>query len=284
MTTRLQNKAQTSSSRPATWRRWFRKALLMPAEHGAWSWLLVPFLVGAVIAPAWSWSSALVLIGGLSLFLVRQPAIAWLRIRQGRGRQSDESVALFWTVLFALAALLSLLGLLAARQTALLWLAPPVLAILALYVAVSQINRAQVRNLWMELAGAAGLAIMAPAAFLAGGGQLAPLGWLLWLLLAIQNCLGAHYIRQRIADSHKRPRTRSALLFSHVAGLGLALGSLLWVGAHVLALTPFVFLLLRALWASAGPRPAANIKRVGFTEVAVELAAGLWLAFTLLLP
>ncbi|HZD11337.1 MAG TPA: YwiC-like family protein, partial [Candidatus Binatia bacterium] len=59
--------------------RWFRKSLLFPAEHGSWPWLLVPYLVGASIAGQWSPASGLVLLGGLSIFLLRQPATAWLR-------------------------------------------------------------------------------------------------------------------------------------------------------------------------------------------------------------
>ena len=31
-------------------RRIFRKRLIIPTEHGAWSWLLVPFFVGAAVA------------------------------------------------------------------------------------------------------------------------------------------------------------------------------------------------------------------------------------------
>ena len=164
--------------------RWIRKAYLLPAEHGSWSWLLVPYIVGAVVAPQWSLASLLVLVGGLSAFLLRQPASAWLRIRQGRGRRSDEAVTLAWTGLFLLLSLLSLVGLFLMQRLELLWLIPPIAMLFITYLAVAKINRAQVRNLWMELAGAAGLAVMAPAAYVAGSGELTQLGWLLWLRLS----------------------------------------------------------------------------------------------------
>ncbi|HUM70123.1 MAG TPA: YwiC-like family protein, partial [Chloroflexota bacterium] len=73
-------------------KRGFRKQLLLPAEHGSWSWLLVPYRVGTAVAGAFNLATLLVLVGSLALFLLRQPATIWLRIRQGRGRQSDAPI------------------------------------------------------------------------------------------------------------------------------------------------------------------------------------------------
>ena len=74
--------------------RLFRKNLVIPTEHGSWSWLLAPFFVGAGVASqvgAGEGQSllplAFTLVGGLCAFLVRQPASAWLRIRRGRARR-----------------------------------------------------------------------------------------------------------------------------------------------------------------------------------------------------
>ena len=264
--------------------RWLHKAYLLPAEHGSWSWLLVPFFVGAAIAGSWSAAIIFVLSGGLSAFLVRQPATAWLRIRRGRGRRRDEVVTAFWTGLFALIAVLSLAGLLVVGRRSLLWLLPPVAVLLLIYLCVAQINRAQVRNLWMELAGAAGLAVMAPAAYVASRNVLDGTAWLLWALMATQNVLGALYVRLRISDTHQRDQARLPLLLSHLVGLLIVAAALAVVGATMLALVPFVYFLTRALWLTRAPRPIVNIKRFGFSEVGVELVAGLWLIFSFLLP
>jgi hypothetical protein len=64
-------------------------------------------------APLAGLALLLTLVGGLSAYMIRQPATATLRIRQGRGRQADRSLALGWAAGFALVALLCLLGLLA---------------------------------------------------------------------------------------------------------------------------------------------------------------------------
>lgn len=283
MTIHTHRKSQinTKDSRPA--RRWFRKAYLLPAEHGSWSWLLVPYLVGAAIAPQWSFASLLVLLGGLSVFLVRQPATAWLRIKQGRGRRRDEPVTLAWSVLFMGLAIVSFIVLLLMQRLILLWLLPPVAALLMVYVAVARINRARVRSMWMEIAGAAGLAVMAPAAYAAGSGQLDTVAWLLWFLLAMQNLLGVFYVRLRIADRHGRTEPRMPVLLSHALGLLLAALALAVTAAPLIALLPFAFFLARAAWLAARRRPIANIKRFGFTEVGVELAAGVWLILSILL-
>lgn len=284
MTAGAREDLTVTSRKRAAPRRWLHKPYLLPAEHGSWSWLLVPFLVGAAISGSWSVAIVFVLSGGLSAFLMRQPATAWLRIRRGRGRRRDEVVTASWTGFFALIAILSLVGLLLLERQPLLWLLPPMAVLLLIYLSVAQINRAQVRNLWMELAGAAGLAVMAPAAYVASKNVLDGTAWLLWVLMAAQNVLGVLYVRLRISDTHERDQARIPLLLGHIAGLLTVAAALGFVGATMLALVPFVFFLIRALWLARAPRPISNIKRFGFSEVGVELVAGLWLIFSFLLP
>ena len=258
-------------------RRLFRKALLIPAEHGSWPWLLVPYFVGLGVSGQWSWALLPTLVGGLSAFLLRQPATAWLRVRQGRGRRSDLSLAAGWTIVLLLVGLVCLGLLLYMGRSTLLWLLPPLCAILVAYLAVAQINRASVRSLWMEIAGAAGLAAMATAAYVAAGAPLDALAWALWLIMALQNLLGVLYVRQRIADTREREMSRRLVLSAHLLGVAalvmltvaLELPRLLWL--------PFLAFLLRAAWAVTTPRPVPNMKRFGFTEVGVEIIGGLWI-------
>ncbi|MCA9969734.1 MAG: hypothetical protein KC425_05945, partial [Anaerolineales bacterium] len=161
----------------------------------------------------------------------------------------------------------------------LLWLALPLAALLALYVTAARRGRAGLRSLWMELAGAAGLALTAPAAYMAATGALTPLAASLWLLLGTQNVLGALYVRLRIADTHGRAANRTAVLLAHAAGLGLIVGAGLGGAVPLGTAVPFAGFLLRAAWAARGPRPVPNVKRFGFVELAVEIVSGLWLVF-----
>lgn len=187
-------------------RAFFRKSLVVPTEHGAWSWLLVPWLTGAVVglatpvsAPLPFLALLLTLVGGLSAYMIRQPATAWVRIRRGRGRKADQPLALGWTLGFSLVALLCLLGIFLLGRVALLGLAIPFAVILVAYLLAARRGRAAMRSLWMELAGAAGLALTASAAYIAVTGQLTPTALALWGLMALQNVTGVFYVRQRLA-------------------------------------------------------------------------------------
>jgi len=256
----------------------FRKALIIPAEHGSWSWLLVPYFVGVLVAGYFNLPALLVLVGGLSGFFVRQPATAYMRARAGRGRKADQSLAAGWAIFFAAAALLCLLGLLASGLTELLWLCLPIAVLLVFYLVAARQRRASLRTLWMEVAGAAGLAAMAPAAIIAVSGQLDAVAWTLWGLMAGQNVLGALYVRLRIADTHARPAERQLVLWAHLLVLAAVIAAAFMGVIPWLAAVPFAGFLSRALWAVVRVRPVNNIKRFGFTEIGVEIAGGLFIA------
>jgi hypothetical protein len=197
-------------------RQIFRKQIVIPSEHGSWSWFFVPYFVGLLVAGQWNVPAFLVLVGGLAGFLIRQPASVYLRIRNGKGRRSDESLAAAWTLIFGAIALLCLVALLAMGLVELLWLLVPMAGVFAFYLVATRQRRAAMRTLWMELAGAIGLAAMAPAAYIAATGQLDSLAWALWLLLAGQNALGVLYVRTRIADTHQRQIDRRPILWVHI--------------------------------------------------------------------
>jgi hypothetical protein len=267
-----------SNTTPKSRSRIFRKQLILPAEHGSWSWLLVPYFVGVIVAGTWDLAVFLVLLGGLAGFLMRQPATVAMRVRAGRGRKSDGRPALAWTIFFGAIALACLLGLLALGRAALLWLTIPMAAIFVFYLLASRQRRASVRSLWMELAGALGLSAMAPAAYIAATGQLDDTAWALWALMAGQNGLGVLYVRLRIADTHGRTVNRMPVVWVHgLLLLGVAMVAFL-EAIPWLAVAPFAGFLIRAIWAAARVRPVANIKRFGFSEIGAEILGGLFIA------
>lgn len=274
---------------PRSSRSIFRKSLVIPTEHGAWSWLLVPWLYGAVVtfgsgtaaahaAPA----LALTLIGGLAATISRQPATAWARIRQGRGRAADASLAAGWALGLGMLALLCLLGLLALGRQALSGLIVPFVAVLSAYLLAARSGRSAMRSLGMELTGAVGLALTAPAAAIAVTARLDATAIWLWGLFALQNALGVLYVRQRLAHSKQRNGEPRLTLGGHLVGFAalLMMAAAGWVSW--LAAVPFALLLLRALWAVRAIRPVADIKRFGFSEVAAELLGGALIAAALL--
>jgi hypothetical protein len=265
-------------------RRFFRKSLVIPTEHGSWSWLLVPFGVGAAVASGPGavgdsslLSLALILVGGLCAFLVRQPTNVWLGIRRGRAGRADEPLAAGWSLGLVAVAALCLIGLLALGRVALLWLVIPCAAVLLVYLAAARFGRAVMRALWTELIGAVGLALMAPAAVIAVAGHLSELAWVLWGLMGLQNVLGVLYVRLRLADTHGRPDSRTTTLLGHAIGIGLVIMAGLLNRAPPLTAIPFAAILLRAVWAVREQRPIANVRRFGFSEVGVEMLSGVWI-------
>ncbi len=259
-------------------RKLFRRQLILPAEHGSWSWLLVPYFVGVLVAGEWNWPALLVLTGGLAGFLMRQPTSIYMRVRAGRGRRSDGALAAGWTLLFAAIALASLAGLLALGRLKLLWLLLPMAVIFVFYIVAARQPRASTRTLWMELAGAAGLAAMAPAAYIAAADSLDNTAWAIWSLMAGQNVLGVLYVRLRIADSHGRPVNRASVLWLHCIVLAAVIIAAGLEAVPWLAIAPFVGFLGRAAWAVLAERPVANIKRFGFGEIGVEVLGGILIA------
>lgn len=259
-------------------RKFFRKQLVIPAEHGSWSWLLVPYFVGLLVAGEWNLPTFLVLIGGLAGFLMRQPALAWMRIRAGRGRKADQPLAAAWALGLAAIAGLCLIGLLATGRIMLLWLLIPMSVIFVVYLLAARRQRASIRTLWMELAGAVGLAAMAPSAYIAATGQLDNTAWLLWSLMAGQNALGVLYVRLRIADTHGRPMARAPVFWGHAVILALVVLVAYLEALPWLAVAPFAIFLGRAIWATIRPRPVANIKHFGFSEIGFEILGGMLIA------
>ncbi len=261
----------------------FRKTLIMPAEHGSWAWLLVPFAVGTAVSQSFNWPAMLALGAALATFLMRQPATVWLRVRRGKARRTDGPLALTWMLLLGGTAVLCGLILLLMGRYALLWLSVPLAVIFVLYLVAARYGRSSVRSLGMEVSGAAALAMSAPAAYIAATGQLNQTAAALWLLMAAQNVLGALYVRVRIADTHRRATHRSGLVLAHLFGFLLigGLGLVAWL--PLLTAVPFALILLRALWAARQLRPVADVKRFGFLETAVEIFSGAWIAISLLI-
>jgi hypothetical protein len=271
-------KSVSSDSAAKPRRTFFRKQLILPGEHGSWSWLLVPYFVGVLVAGAYNLAAFLVLLGGLTGFLMRQPATVAMRARAGRGRKADIRPAMAWTAIFGAIALSCFIGLLALGQTALLWLLIPLAAVFTLYMLASRQRRASVRSLWMELAGALGLSAMAPAAYIAASGQLDSTAWALWALMAGQNGLGVLYVRLRIADTHGRPVNRRPIVWVHGLVFVGAVAAAFLEAIPWLAVIPFAGLTLRAIWVASEVRPVANIKRFGFSEIGAEILGGLFIA------
>ncbi len=253
----------------------FRKSILLPAEHGSWVWLLVPFVVGAWVGGSARVELWLLLAGVLSIFLFRQPFIVWTRLRRGKGRPADRPLAAGWAALLASTGLICLAVLLGRGLGALLWLGLPLIPVLVVYLLAASRRQSKVRTAWIEFAGAMGLAVTAPAAYVASTGRLDRTAWVLWAVMATQGAVSMFYVRLRIADTHRRPAKRWVPMVIHLIVTIVAIAAALTDALPWPAAVPFVALSARSVWVSLRPRPIASVKRFGILEAGIAIAAGL---------
>jgi YwiC-like protein len=249
------------------------RPLLLPAEHGAWSFVLEPIVLGLLVAP--SRAGAALALAAVVVFLGRQPLKLAL-VDRASGRTYPRTVVAFRLGAAALASA-TLLGTLAWRWTSHRWW-PPLLAAVPLGVLqlAYDVGR-QGRRPIPELAGAIAASASAPAIAAAAGWR--PAAWLtLWTLVAAHGLAATLYVRARLALERGEPVRTSQPIAAHVAALALSLGLASIRLAPPLAAVAFALLLLRAAWGLSGWRRHARAQTVGFSEVATSVLFVLILA------
>lgn len=261
-------------------------SLRMPAEHGAWGMLAVPFLCAATVAGAWNLPLFLFAILVLALFLVRGSMEA-----QGWKSWSDPAhLTLAGLALACGGALIWVHG-----REELLWLAlgGVVLYVLqAILVEHHSRNRTEKRSLSAELVGVGLLTLTAPGAWIAARGTLEPAGVKIWLLNLLFFMGGVLYVKYKVRGvlAHQsfqglteRFRFGWPVIAYHTL-LAVFLSTWIFLGAGsiavLIAFTPGIFR-AGALLFELGER--FPIKRLGWSEVAhsVAFAGLLILAFRL---
>ena len=242
------------------------RAVLLPAEHGAWSLVLEPVVLGLLIAP--SWPGATLGLATLAAFLARQP----LRILASdllRQRSAPRTaVAAAWGLGLACLAL----GLLVVAWRAGARASFPPLALAAALVLVQfgYDVRNRGKQLVPEVAGASAPGALASALLLARGWS-THVALTLWVLLALRALSSVLYVRTRLRrDRGQHPDARpvwgSHLVGLFVVALASAAGLAPWLAAAAFAL-----LVARAAVSLLGrPRPLSP-RVLGFRELGVGI-------------
>ena len=171
--------------------------LRMPAEHGAWGILLVPFLCAAAVAGAWNLPLLLCTLCVLSLFLLRGS----VEVHRAGGARWSVAVAPVHVALAAVAGGTSAALVLAygRRQLLLVGLAAAVLYLAQRVLAAGHTSaRSEKRSLAAELVGVALLTLTAPAAWIAARGVLDGTAVELWLLCLLFFTGGVLYVKYRV--------------------------------------------------------------------------------------
>ena len=255
---------------PAIGRRSGLRAVALPAEHGGWGLTLEPGLLGLLLVP--SVAGALLALAALLAFVARTPlkVVAVDLRRRRRLPRTSLAAAVGAVELAVLAAVVAGATTLAARP---FW---PPLALAIPFVAVEGWFevRSRGRRLVPELAGAIGVASVAAAGVLAGGG---PTGLAVgaWLLLAGRVATSIPFVRAQIGRLHGRPSMRSAAIAADATAIVLAAAAVAVCGSLALgaAALVIVIVLQRSTGRGSVPRPAILGARQLVFGVLVVVAA-----------
>jgi YwiC-like protein len=243
------------------------RPLLVPAEHGAWAFVLEPVTLGLLVAP--SRAGAFIGLAAFVLFLGRQPLKLGLSDRAAGRVYPRTFVALRIAASAATGA--TLLGILAWNAGPYRWW-PPIAAALpfgALQLAFD--IRREGRGLVPEIVGPIAASATAPA-IAAAAGWAAPAWLALWALLAARAISATTYVRLRLRLERGEMVNATPAVATHLGAVGLALGLTCYHLAPPLAGVAFAFLLLRAAWGVSSIRRPATARRIGITELFVGAA------------
>lgn len=248
------------------------KAVALPTEHGGWSFLIEPLILGLVLRPsiAGAWLAASAVFAFLARHPLKLVALDRRRgVRYPRTRLAERFLAGYAGV--AASSFLMALGL----GGGLILLPVAVAAPFAL-LALGRDLQGRSREALPEVAGALGLGASAAAIILAGGG-LPATAWLAWALGAARASTAILYVRARVrVDRGVDGRSRAALtrpvMIVHAGALLMALVAVSAAWLSPLAASAFLLLLLRAVHGLAPGCAPIRAQILGIQEVLVGAA------------
>jgi hypothetical protein len=248
----------------------------LPVEHGGWSFLIEPLILGLVVAPSapGGWLS----VSAIAAFLARQPLKLMALDRRKGARYPRTELAEQFFAGYALLAVLSFCVALSRSSRSMLW--PLALAAPFALAALRRDFEGRGREALPEIAAGLALGASSTAIILAGGGAVGA-AWLAWALGAGRTITAVLYVRARVrVDRQISPASRFSLarpvLVAHAAAFFLA-----WYAARTgwispIAVAAFALLLLRAVYGLAPGQTAIRPQILGIQEVLVGVAC-VWL-------
>ena len=246
------------------WPQRLAGTLMLPKEHGAWAMLLMPYLLGTLVA-GWGagWPSLLLLTSILTLFTASRPLELALR-----DRRSDAVVRL---VLYAgLGSAIGVFLLIGYQRWALLPLAATAGAALGAQLLLRQ--RRLDRTWPARLVSIAALSAAAPAAYYASAGALDHRTLALWLTAFLYSGASVFYVRLYYRPPSKQrgdgvERARKQMLAYLIAAAVVMAGAALagWFPPLGVAVMIPPAAKLVVAWSKRDSRP--SLKQIGMTEM-----------------
>jgi hypothetical protein len=250
------------------------RSVALPTEHGGWSFVLEPVLLGLLAAP--SVAGLLFAVASLGGFLLHQPLKTAIKDRIA-GRRAFRTVwAERFAALYAACAVLGLTGAVALGG----WSFLPPLALVTILASVQFVwdARNRSRALVPELCGAAALGGIATCVAVLDGWTLAPAAGL-WLVLAARSLPSIVYVRERLLLDRGKPIARGTTVGSHATAI-VVVAAAAWLGvAPWASVAAMVLLLARAVHGLSAHRVGSRPAVVGVQEMAFGLLTVLLTAF-----
>jgi hypothetical protein len=256
----------------------FRRHVALPSDHGSWVFLLSPLLIGMFVGGQWTTASALLIIGALAAFLLRQPFTIATKVYAGRRSRRDLPAARLWISIYGLIAILALSALVAQGFHYLFKLILPGVFVFIWYLWLVS-KRSERHQLGVNIIASGALALAAPAALWVSVGEPIPLGWWLWALIWLQSAASIVHafmrLDQRIwQDVPKRSRRiihgGRALLYT---GFNLVTITILSANRIMPAWLwlPYGLQFAETLWGTIHPAIGVKPTRIGMRQLLVSI-------------
>jgi hypothetical protein len=180
-------------------------------------------------------------------------------------------------IIYALVALLALIGLMINDFAYLIYLAIPGLPVFTWHLWLVS-RRQERRQPGVEIVGSGVLALSAPAALWVGTGSSDPLGWLLFLLTWMQSAASIVYAYLRLEQreltsipppAHKWRMARRALLYTSF-NLGVTITLSLAGVVPGLLYIPYAIQWLETLYGTTHPAIGYKATRIGLRQLAIS--------------
>lgn len=248
---------------------------LLPKEHGAWAMLIVPLLLGIMIAPVWHWRVIILVIAAFAFFLVRHPLAMLVKTR----KRKKANRAYFWQWVAIYGSITALSGGYLVLGQGLWWLmAVAVIGGSLLVFHLWLVTQRQEMSVIGELSGILGLALGAPMAYYVASTHLDSTAAALWLINALYFGSTVFYIKLKVRQQPRSPAPAelSQRLLKAKASLIYQIASLLLLSVlaflqHMPYLAPVVLLpaTIKVFYGASQwqDKKSLNLMRLGIIEI-----------------
>lgn len=238
------------------------RPIALPIEHGGWSLLFEPIILGLLLAP--SLVGLCISIGAIGAFLARHPFKLAIIDRRRNRRSLRTALAERFALLYSVIGALGLAFAIAIGGTAMLL--PLLIAAPITIIQLFNDAMGRSRALIAELAGSIATPALATAIVLGSGWSYAT-AFGLWAILAARNVPTILYLRARLKLLHGKSASPAVVIVVHVLAVCMVFGLALAGSAPFLSVIAVVTLLLRALTGFSKSDQHVTAKRLGLREV-----------------